>query len=512
MIYKKIFSVLIFFTIFSLQVDATDSIVKISKPNILFIGLDDLRPELNCYGYKQIHSPNIDKIADSGLLFKRAYCQQSVCSPSRISLMTGMRPDSTYCYNLDSHHRDKNIEVVTLPQHFIEHGYHAVNYGKIYHGHMGKFNDTKSWSELWYYPPQNYTLNLRGYLNPKNLEYLATHQKPGTNNFTAAATEGEDVADEDYPDGQTVKTVLENMPRFKEMNNKGKPFFLAVGFEKPHLPFIAPKKYWDMYDRSKIEVPSKAEPENVPEIAMMNWGELRGYVGMPKGKAEMDDETAKELIHAYYACVSYVDALIGKLVQGLKEQGLYENTIIILWGDHGWKLGDYGDWCKLTNFELDTRVPLIINAPGYRDKGAKTSALVELVDMYPTLCDLAGIPLADHLQGDSFKPLLENPDKEWKPAAFSQFPRVNKDDYQGWTHPNYMGYSMRTDEYRYTKWIDFETKETVALELYDHTKNSDEMVNVAGKAEYAKIEKALDAQYEKELKQAHLQGAKRIKL
>lgn len=483
-----------------------------SQYNVLFIAVDDLRPELNCYGKTHIYSPNIDRLASEGLLLERAYCQQSVCSPSRISLMTGLRPDSTYVYDNSTHHRRTVPEVVTLPQHFIQQGYHAVDFGKIYHGHMGAFNDALSWSELWYYPPQNYSENLRGYLSEENQQILARNRRnaDGLINFSAKATEGEPVGDEAYPDGLTVQAAIEAMPRLK---NHDKPFFLAVGIEKPHLPFIAPKKYWDLYDRDKIELPVlDTPPEDAPAMAAINWGELRGYYDIP-GQGELDEAKAKELIHGYYACVSYADALVGKLLAGLKENGLYDNTIVVLWGDHGWKLGDYGDWCKLTNYEIDTRVPLIIRTPDMEKRGATSSALIELVDVYPTLSELAGLPLPNHLQGDSFAPLLSNPDRPWKQAVFSQFPRGAQETHEGsWEDKVYMGYSMRTDRYRFTQWIQWDNKKLVARELYDHRSDAEETVNKIDDPAYRATVDSLSTVFEQKLKEAHRQGKARQSL
>ena len=483
------------------------------RPNILFIAIDDLRPELNCYGKTHIHSPNIDQLASEGLLFERAYCQQSVCSPSRISVMTGLRPDSTYVHDNATHHRRTVPEVVTLSQHFIRNGYHAADYGKIYHGHMGAFNDALSWSELWYYPPQNYTKNLRGYLSEENQQILRENRRGpnGLVNFSANATEGEPVADEAYPDGQTARKVLQELPRYKQMADQGTPFFLAVGIEKPHLPFVAPKKYWDLYNRDTLQLPEMQQiPKNAPEIAGMNWGELRGYHDIPGGQEALGEAKARELIHGYYACVSYADALVGQLVAGLKENGLYDNTIIVLWGDHGWKLGDYGDWCKLTNFELDTRVPLIVRAPG-ESGGSRTDALVELVDMYPSLCELAGVSPPDHLQGDSFAPLLKNPQQAWKGAVFSQFPRGSQDDSGelSWEDKQYMGYSMRTDRYRYTQWVRWDNQEVVARELYDHQVDPKETINMIEDPGYQSVVDSLSEAFGENIKDAHRQGKAR---
>ena len=482
-----------------------------APPNILFIAVDDLRPELSCYGASHIHSPNIDQLASEGMLFERTYCQQAVCSPSRISLMTGLRPDSTYIYDIQTHHRSTLPAVVTLPQHFIRHGYHAADFGKIYHGHMGRFNDVLSWSEPWYYPPQHFTENLRGYLSEENLAILRKRKRPGKPNFSANATEGEDVADEDYPDGQTVKKVLTEMPRFKAMSDEGTPFFLAIGFEKPHLPFLAPKKYWDLYDRDSVMLPGFSQlPHNAPEMAGTDWGELRAYYDIPS-TGNLSEAKARELVHGYYACVSYVDALIGKLVAGLKQNDLYDNTIIVLWGDHGWKLGDYGDWCKLTNFELDTRVPLLVRVPGNHNQGQSTRALVEFVDIYPSLCELSGIPLPNHLQGDSFVSLLANPDQAGKEAVFSQFPRGATDATRelAWEDKEYMGYSMRTDRYRYTEWLRWKNRELVARELYDHQRDPQETANVIDNPAYRSVRDSLSRAFRKNLANAHRQGSER---
>jgi len=486
------------------------------RPNVLFIAIDDLRPELGAYGEEHIHSPNIDRLAANGMLFERAYAQQSVCSPSRISLMTGLRPDSSRVHDNHTHHRRARPEVVTLTQHFIQQGYHAVDLGKIFHGHMGKWNDVLSWSEPWWYPPQNFTKNLRGYRSEENRAILEKRQdRKNWPIFNAQATEGMDVPDRAYPDGRTAAKAREVLGRLKKRRSAaGQPFFLAVGIEKPHLPFVAPKTYWDLYDRSQIELPPRKPPENAPKLAMMDWKELRGYTDIP-AEGDLSDAKARELIHGYYASVSYADALVGKVMDRLKALNLYENTIVVLWGDHGWKLGDYGDWAKLTNFELDTRVPLIVSAPGYRG-GSRTDALVELVDLYPSLSELAGLPRPDHLQGTSFVPLLRHPDRPWKQAVFSQFPRgpqENRGDAAegNWQSETYMGYSMRTDRYRYNEWYrmhgpqQHQKGQRVARELYDHDRDG-ETVNVIDRPEYAAVADSLEAAFEGHLEAAHRQG------
>lgn len=473
------------------------------RPNILFIAFDDLRPELGAYGADHIISPNFDRLASESTIFNNAYCQQSVSGPSRASIMTGLRPDSTYVIDNEHHHRQTRPSVVTLTQHFVANGYHAVNYGKIFHGHMGRFNDALSWSELWYYPPQNYTENLRGYLRQDNIDLINKNSVLGRTNFSASATEGEDVGDSDYPDGLTIDALLSNMDRYEKMSREGKPFFIALGIEKPHLPFVAPKKYWDLYDREKINVVDfDRYPDGSPEIAWMDDGELRAYSDIPK-KGRVCESKAKELIHGYYACVSYVDVLLGRVIDDLKKRGLYDNTIIMLWGDHGWKLSDFGGWSKSTLYETDARVPLIVRVPQLADKGESSNSLVELVDMFPTLCDLAGIPQLDVLQGCSFKPVLEDSNATVKNAAFTQFPRGTKQSGYSTHGSEYMGYAMRTDTHRYVRWIRRSNHETVAEELYDLQANPSEQINMIGDPKNAKVVSAMRDLYEVEILKAY---------
>lgn len=473
------------------------------KPNILFISFDDLRPELGAYGADHIISPNIDRLASEGMVFNNAYCQQSVSGPSRASLMTGLRPDSTYVIDNEHHHRQTRPSVVTLPQHFVAHGYHAVNYGKVFHGHMGRFNDALSWSELWYYPPQNYTENLRGYLREDNIAHIIKSNGGGKTEFSASATEGEDVGDNDYPDGQTIEALLANMDKYEKMSRQGKPFFIALGIEKPHLPFVSPKKYWDLYNREDITLPEMDNyPEGSPLMAHMDDGELRAYTDIP-AQGRVSHDKALELIHGYYASVSYVDNLIGKIIDDLKRRDLYDNTIIMLWGDHGWKLADFGGWSKSTIYETDARVPLIVRVPNLADKGEYSSSLVELVDMFPTLCELAGIPALDILQGDSFAPILKNKDAEVKQVAFTQFPRGTEQSLYSTHGKEYMGYSMRTDTHRYMRWIRRSTGEIVAEELYDLHDTNCEVVNIINQPIHAALADDMRALYDREIIRAY---------
>lgn len=449
----------------------TNKSKALPKYNVLFIAVDDLRPELNCYGSTHIQSPNIDKLAAQGVIFNRAYCQQAVCSPSRTSLLTGLRPDATLIYDLQTHFRTTVPDVITLPQHFKNNGYYSVGMGKIFHGNL---QDERSWNEPWWRPE---TKSGSGYMKEENI--LLDKGKTGK----GPAFEEADSPDSAYKDGKLANRAIQTLQRIKD-----KPFFLAIGFAKPHLPFVAPKKYWDMYDPKKIKLPDTTKPVNVPEIAISNWGELRAYKDIP-AKGPLTPEQSRQLMHGYYACVSHMDAQVGLVLDELKRLRLDKNTIVILWGDHGWKLGEYGDWCKHTNFELDANAPLIVSVPQMKSKGKKTNALVEFVDIYPSLCELAGLPLPGHLQGKSFTSLLTDPSKKGKSVALSQYPRGK----------GMMGYSMRTDRYRFTSWQKKDNWEEVdARELYDHQKDPGEKVNLAGKPEYAGIVGQLTAQLKKE--------------
>lgn len=454
---------------------------RAQKPNVLFIAVDDLRPELGCYGVEDVHSPHIDALAASGMLFERAYCQQAVCSPSRTSLLLGKRPDTTGIYDLHTHFRKHLPDTVTLPQHFKAHGYHTQAMGKIYHGGL---DDPASWSTASYQP------RAQTYWNPETRESIrqrleklresgrhgteAVEKDPKTGlplrlkrppRVLGTSWEAPDVDDDQVRDGILATRAVETL---EELAGKEQPFFLAVGFYKPHLPFVAPRKYYDLYEPARLRLAGNPEPpKNCPPIALTNWGELRGYSDIPR-PGPLPDAKARELIHGYYACVSHIDAQIGRLLKALDRLKLRDNTIVILWGDHGWQLGEHGLWCKHTNFEVATHVPMILSVPGQPHRGGRTKALVEFVDIYPTLCALAGLPIPKDLEGISMAPLLEKPTHPWKTAAFSQYPRAGG-----------MGYSIRTDRYRYTEWRDGEGKVT-ARELYDHQEDPAENVNRAG--------------------------------
>ncbi len=474
----------------------------VERPNILFIIVDDLRPELGCYGNAEIKTPHIDRFAQEAFVFTRAYCQAAACAPSRASVMLGMRPDTTRVWSLGEKFREINPSAVTLPQHFSRFGYYTVSMGKIFHNHMP---DRVSFDEADLRPAAYNTPELIDRepesfyhdeeINKEHALVRAERIKRNPNAYAGGwaygrSTESFDAPDNAFYDGAQTELALETLQRLKNLDQ---PFFLALGYYRPHLPFVAPKKYWDLYDRDKIS-PARNPflPEDSPIMAMNSMYELRAcydleFVKHPSAY-RLPEETARLLKHGYYASVSFIDACIGRLMDGLRELGLEENTIVVFWGDHGWKLGEHGSWCKQTNYSIDTRVPLLIRAPGVGAKGQKSDRLTELVDLYPTLCDLAGIEIPDYMEGTSLKPLLERPDRDLKSAAFSQYVRRPRNSPDG---KRYMGYSMVTSQYHYVEWYHWsdETKtagEPAGIELYDLQADPDENTNIAGHPEKAK--------------------------
>lgn len=434
------------------------------KPlNVLFIAVDDFRPQLGCYGTPVVKSPNIDKLAKNGLLFNHAYCQQAVSSPSRTSLMTGLRPDGTKVWDLQTHFRNTIPDVVTLPEQFKKYGYHTLAFSKLYHG--SKFDDPNSWSEKSWFP------NKPPFLTP---EGQAKVKENNRSEFNGIPYEAPDVPDNALKDGQTADEVIKALPRLKD-----KPFFLAVGFLKPHLPFVAPKKYWDLYTRDQFKLPEhQTLPDGAPPF-VIGRSELLSYLVESKGWP-IEEKEAISLLHGYHACVSYTDAQIGRIIDELKRLDMLKNTVVILWGDHGWHLGEHGHWTKHTNFEIATRAPLIISVPGQKNKGKSTGALVEFVDIYPSLCDICGVPMPDGLEGTSFKPLIDKPGMPWKKAAFSQYPKNVPGIGQ------VMGYTMRTSRYRLTRWAVPE-KNFCEYELYDYSSDPLETKNWAKDPAYSKM-------------------------
>jgi len=424
------------------------------RPNVLFIAVDDLRPEMGCYGQNAIRSPHLDRLAADGVLFDRAYCMVSVCGASRASLMTGIRPTRNRFLSYDTWAEKDAPGATTLNTHFERHGYHTVSLGKVFHHAK---DNVQGWSQPPWIPEGNWT----GYVLPESLATWNRHREESSSQgrVLGPAYEAADVADDAYADG---KLADRGVAELRRLSRQDSPFLLAVGFYKPHLPFLAPKKYWDLYDRAKIDLPENYHPpQDAPREALHNWGELRAYADIPH-QGPLSDEMARTLIHGYYACVSYTDAQIGKLLDELKRLDLDDNTIVVLWGDHGWNLGEHGLWCKHCCFETSMRVPLILRSPGVSG-GTKLSALVEFIDIYPTLCELARLPLPDHLQGRSLLPLLKQPGVPWKSAAVGRYGS---------------GDTIRTDRFRFTEFSGSDGKVRSRM-LYDHQTDPGENANIA---------------------------------
>lgn len=434
--------------------------------NILFIAVDDLRPQLGCYGNTQVKSPNIDALAASGFVFERAYCQQALCAPSRASLLTGVRPDSTGVTDLETPLASVRPDLVSLPKLLKQNGFETISLGKIYH-HPFK-DDIEAWSRAPWLPAQdNKGQWVGGHYASAEAKRLWREGVRGKESYQLWPSEAPEVPDNHLPDGLCADKAISELQRLQG----GQPFFLAVGFIKPHLPFVAPKKYWDLYRREDFNPsPQRSWPVGAPKEATPDWGELRGYLDMPK-QGPVSDEEARQLIHGYHACVSYTDAQIGRVLAELDRLGLNDDTAVVLWGDHGWKLSDYGAWTKHSNFEIDTHAPLILRAPGYAG-GERRKQLLEFVDIYPTLAELVGVPAPASVEGMSFVPLLGESQRSWKVAAFSQYPRGRK----------IMGYSVRNERYRYTEWR--QNGSVIARELYDQGNGAVVGRNLAGDPAY----------------------------
>jgi iduronate 2-sulfatase len=454
--------------------------------NVLLILADDLRPELGCYGDKAVHTPNIDALARQGTLFQRAYCQVAVCNPSRASMLSGLRPDTIGIFDQSKYLRTQNPSVVTLPQLFKDNGYRSLSVGKVFHHSSSEpGDDPLSWSE----PMYGFGKPYRHWFNSDSND-AAKENKRGR----GPAYEASDHPDDDYPDGKTAQKAIELL-----RENKDRPFFLGVGFIKPHLPFTCPQKYWDMYPADSIRLPENyAAPENVPSEALQSGYELRGYAGMPP-KGEIPREDALNLIRGYRACTSFLDAQVGRVLAELDKLGLREKTIVVLWGDHGYHLGENSLWTKMTNFEIATRVPLIISVPGQKTAGEPCPALVESVDIFPTLAQLCGVVPPRELEGLSLAPLLADPIRPWKIAAFSQYGRGPTSKFDPAIHP--MGRSIRTDRYRYTEWRDPKGA-LLGTELYDQKTDPADTANIAALPENSDLVKQLAASLQQGWKSA----------
>jgi iduronate 2-sulfatase len=428
-----------------------------SKPkNVLFIAVDDLRVELGCYGQEHVLSPNIDKLASQGALFERAYCQQTVCNPSRASLLTGKSPDQLQVWDLPTHFRVHSPDVVTLPQLFKRHGYHTQCVGKIFHNWRQDEwkGDPVSWSV-----PSSLHYNSHGNDKPQVEGVLPPDLASGV-----GGTECRDVPDEAYFDGRVAVLASRVL---RECAARKRPFFLAVGFWKPHTPFNAPKKYWDLYEREEIPLPDHLTPPRaVPNLAMTS----------ARYRGGENSESLKEMHHGHLAAISYLDHQVGRLLTTLDELSLRDETVIVFFSDHGLHLGEHGLTRKTTVFELDAHVPMIIATPE-NTGGKRISGFAELLDLFPTLTELCGITNPDGLAGTSLVPLLKDPSRVTRRFALTQTPRPN---YPRGKRPVHMGYSIRTDDWRYTEWRNFQTDQVVSRELYDHSSDPRETENLAG--------------------------------
>ena len=423
-----------------------------TRPNVLFLAVDDLKPALGCYGDPLARTPNIDRLAARGVRFDRAYVNQAVCSPSRNALLLGIRPQTLGIYDLPTHFRDAYPNAVSFTQTFIQNGYSAEGLGKIWHTGGGNRDDALSWTVPFFAPKG------AAYINPS-----AERKGP--------PTESAEVPDNAYLDGKTVAEVVKRLDALK--GRPEQPFLMMVGFRKPHLPFTAPKKYWDQFDPASFPLPErKTAPDGAPEYAAPSGGELKGYEGM-QNALPVSDQAIRHLIHGYYASTSFVDAQIGKVLDALDATGLAKNTVIVLWGDHGFHLGDHGFWCKHSNYEQATRIPIIITAPGMKS-GASSSALVETVDVYPTLLELTGQSLPPGfdgmaLEGASLVPLLRDPSGPSKSHVLSIYPRGPR-----------LGRAVRTVRYRLVEWkVPGTPADSAEFELYDYETDPLETKNLA---------------------------------
>ena len=448
---------------------ATEQVAQ--KPNILLLYIDDLRPELASFGSLQILSPNIDALAEKGVMFTNAYCNVPVCGASRASMLTGMLPTKNRFLDYKTFVENEVPEAVTVPELLKNNGYTTISNGKIYHHLDDRDSD---WNEVWRpyafdkndtgLAPTDYWQSIwKDYKNPYNAsQYRITDRGP--------AYEGEDVLDSTYIDGLLTEKVIRDIKKLK----KGKkPFFLTAGFISPHLPFNAPKKYWDLYDRNTIKQPENYNytPIDAPEISISNWPEMRSYTNIPR-QGQVSDRVAIDLIHGYYATISYTDALVGKILNALKEEGLENNTVVILVSDHGYNLQEHTQWAKFTNYNTSTQVPLIIYNPLSKIKGT-TNALTSLVDVYPTLVEICEIEAPKkQLDGVSLVPVLDNLNSEGQAHVF-----IKKNN----------GFTLKTRDFSYTEFITPKDNSTVARMLYDHRTTKSENINVVDQKEFKSI-------------------------
>jgi uncharacterized sulfatase len=430
-----------------------------SQKNVLFIVADDLNNHLGCYGYN-VKTPAIDTLAQRGMRFDRAYCQVPVCNPSRVSFLSGLRPDKTQVYTLPTPTRQHLEGWVMLPEYFRHHGYFTAGVGKVYHTDVG-FEDPRSWD-----------VEIREFGKRPPADQILKHGEPdgpGEHTIDWASLK---TRDDQTPDGIVARKAVELM---NQAVNDQRPFFIGVGFRRPHAPFAAPKKYFDLYPPRKIELPDAPPADHFSSL-------LPAAHNYTPARKPLSAEEQRELIAAYYACTSFVDAQVDVLLKMVDQLGLWENTVIVFFGDHGYHLGEHGGlWHKMSLFEESTRVPLIVYAPGMRAHGQACEQIVELLDLYPTLVKHCGLPTRDGLDGIDLSPLLDDPSRPVKEAAYSL---TTRDDSPQPNHEkvmSYQGRSVRTDRWRYTAWNGGKR----GIELYDHENDPHEWHNLADKPEHA---------------------------
>lgn len=446
------------------------------RPNILMILVDDLKPALGCYGDVVARTPHLDRFAERSLRFELAYCNQAVCAPSRFALMLGSHSTTTGLYHLGSRLRKVQPEAVTLPQYFAGFGYRTESLGKVFHIGHGNDGDAAS------FVVPHFADRVIEYLDPASTGGRLTREEAFFSNQRlgeigelprGAAFEAPEVADESYADGRVAAETIRRLQQAKKRrDSESVPFFIVAGFVRPHLPFSAPKKYWDLYDSAALPMPRRERlPEGAPEVAGKRGGEILNYAPVPESGV-IGGELQRQLIHGYYASTSYVDAQIGKVLNELERQDLVENTIVVLWGDHGFHLGDLGIWTKHTNYEQANRIPLMISAPGVTTGHSSTRQLAESVDLYPTLAELAGLPVPSvpqGLDGISLVPVLRNPEQRVRDHAYHVYPKAK------------LGRAIRTERYRLVEWKRVGDPETAAeYELYDYEVDPEETRNLAG--------------------------------
>ncbi|MCA9124239.1 MAG: sulfatase-like hydrolase/transferase [Planctomycetaceae bacterium] len=458
-----------FFLLLPMVAFGIQSSFAVDRPNVLLILVDDLKPSFGAYGEDWVRSPNLDRLAASGMRFDMAYCNQAVCAPSRNNLLTGARSTSLGIYSLGYNFRRAVPDAITLPQYFKQHGYHSAGIGKVFHIGHGNVGDDASWSV----PFQ--TDKVIDYVLPESTNGQLTKEQALFSNQPAqglprgAAWEAADVEDGAYADG---RIAAEGIKRLQAYASSDQPFFLALGFTKPHLPFCAPKKYWDLYDPQAMKLAEVTEPpQHAPKYAGKTIGELNQYKPVPE-QPPLSEELTRTLIQGYYAALSYMDAQVGRVLDGLEHLGLNDNTIVVLWGDHGYHLGDHGMWTKHTNYEQANRIPLVVSAPGVTKADSSSRALVETVDIYPTLCELAGLPAPtgpQPIDGSSLLPVLKNPNASIRTHAYHCFPKGNR-----------LGRAIRTDRYRLVEWKPWDgDSESIEYELYDYENDPLETKNLA---------------------------------